>query len=588
MHKADAFKVGQIVRVVQEVEDGCGWENAWNSDFMTPLVGDGKLYVISEAVGDRGFRLKLAKRNAQDASAVANGCMFPSDALELAEFKVGDYVTAVDVPASDAGWCNATISGRTKPKIVGKKCKVRQVTRGEGGCWGLIAYILDESDGTHLDGAQVVAWAKEEVEPKSVRKVAFKLLNKKRCDTLESEIGERGSATKASIKLRMWACAAAGIDLSVLDESDVDVVAAYNDVSNKAIATISKELGTGIGVSLEAAKMAQAIVNALPTNESKLLEIVDKMVDAKMAPRVIAMFRDESTGILVKKDLGLQHYKIEVLLAFIRARVHCALVGGAGTGKTTAGQSVADIVGLKFYPKSFTRMTTESALMGYKDAGGAYHRTVFRDAFEHGGVFLCDEADNANENVLGCLNAALANDFCSFPDGVVKRHPDFICILGMNTYGNGGNRIFVGRNELDGATKDRFGMVDWDIDAAIESHMAGLEEGRPMYDIAEGGVVTKEKWLAYVRDVRQAVEAAEVRHIVSPRATLFGCKLIDQGVGIEVLDESLIWKGMDAEQKERVKAQLKGTQPVGSKPKPKAKDLSVNDVVPAGVQEVPF
>ena len=78
----------------------------------------------------------------------------------------------------------------------------------------------------------------------------------------------------------------------------------------------------------------------------------------------------------------------------------------------------------------------------------------------NGGVFLFDEIDAADANVLLVVNSALANGRMSVPSRhdqpVAKKHSEFVCIAAANTFGRGADRVYVGRNELDEATLDRF------------------------------------------------------------------------------------------------------------------------------------
>jgi MoxR-like ATPase len=103
--------------------------------------------------------------------------------------------------------------------------------------------------------------------------------------------------------------------------------------------------------------------------------------------------------------------------------------------------------------------------------------TSFLDCYENGGVFLFDEIDAADANVMLVINSALANGQLSVPsrhdNPVAKRHPDFICIAAANTFGHGADRQYVGRNELDESTLDRFriGTVPMDYDEALERQL---------------------------------------------------------------------------------------------------------------------
>jgi MoxR-like ATPase len=220
---------------------------------------------------------------------------------------------------------------------------------------------------------------------------------------------------------------------------------------------------------------------------------------------------------------GVQHAKFELLLSIVAARLPVFMVGPAGTGKTAGAEHVAKALGLEFYAISVGSQTSKSDIFGYKDAQGVYHPTAFRLAYEKGGIFLLDEADAGNANVLVGLNAALSNGYVFFPDGkMTKMHNDFRMIATANTYGNGASRQYVGRNQLDAATLDRFTVLTWDIDDRIEEALAGFS---PTYG---------DRWLRVVRAVRdEAINKLDLRAVVSPRATMRGALLLESGVSYE-------------------------------------------------------
>jgi MoxR-like ATPase len=226
---------------------------------------------------------------------------------------------------------------------------------------------------------------------------------------------------------------------------------------------------------------------------------------------------------------GVRHAEFENLLTAVGIGQPVLLVGPAGTGKTAASYHISQALDLTFHSISVGSQTSKSDLVGYMDGGGTYRTTQFRDAYENGGLFLLDEADAGNSNVLILLNAALSNGYMAFPDGMIHRHKDFRMVATANTYGNGASRQYVGRNQLDAATLDRFTVLDWNIDDKIETAMAGTE--------ASGA-----KWLRVVRAVRQRVsEQLELRVVISPRATLRGAQLLAAGMEFEkVLSMSLI------------------------------------------------
>lgn len=204
------------------------------------------------------------------------------------------------------------------------------------------------------------------------------------------------------------------------------------------------------------------------------------------------------------------------------------LVGPAGCGKTTIGEHVAKALDLPFLITSTINDTHE--LTGFIDGYGKYHSTPFRQAFEHGGVWIADEIDAWDAAALLTANAALANGICNFPDceTPVKRHPDFRMIATANTFGHGADRLYVGRNELDAASLDRFCTIDIDYDIELErSFAAGNTE-----------------WLEYIWNVRQQVQAKKLRHVISSRAIIMGVQALAAGLDKSDVQEWYVFKGL--------------------------------------------
>lgn len=265
---------------------------------------------------------------------------------------------------------------------------------------------------------------------------------------------------------------------------------------------------------------------------------------------MVAKIRPEVRQITVRERptvtlSGRQHAEFDTVLAAVGAGDNVYLVGPAGTGKSTIAENVAKALGASFASKSVTAQTSEASLVGFVDAHGKTVRTPFREVFEHGGVFLLDEVDNGNPNVLNVLNSALANGVMAFPDGMVRRHDDFVAIAAANTYGNGATAEYVGRNPIDKAFTDRFSMLPIDLDEQLELHMlqaVGLDSA------------TESQWLAAVRHARLNVACHGLRHIVSPRATVNGARLIRAGIPMAKAWEMRVVKGASADQREKITA----------------------------------
>jgi MoxR-like ATPase len=233
------------------------------------------------------------------------------------------------------------------------------------------------------------------------------------------------------------------------------------------------------------------------------------------------------------------HKQFSTLLNVLAAGCHAYLAGPAGSGKTTAASECAKALGLPFF---FTgAVANEYKLTGFRDAQGNYAKTPFRLWCEQGGVFLWDEVDASDARALLAFNAALANGIMEFPDGeTVRLHSTCRAVAAANTFGGGADRVYVGRNQLDAASLDRFAFIAWDYDEALETRIAGNAD-----------------WSTYVQSVRKSVDALKIRAVVSPRASIMGAKLLSQGLDRATVETLTIWKGLDAATVQKIKANLK-------------------------------
>jgi cobaltochelatase CobS len=293
--------------------------------------------------------------------------------------------------------------------------------------------------------------------------------------------------------------------------------------------------------------------------------------------------QSESLPLLEKFafDSKPKHKNFPLLLVAMKAHIPVWLFGDTGSGKTTAAELAAEALKLPFRLISVCPTTTKSELFGYKDANGTYHPTAFREIFENGGVFLIDEIDNGNPSILSVLNTSLANDWCSFPDGNIRRHEDAIFVAAANTIGRGADIRYVGRNALDATTLDRFVYVRMDIDENLERALiGGIWDESMLIDIDDDNKVSIEGWHDFVVRVRGTCQDLGVNHIISPRATLYGYRLIQAGIGEENLMQMCIWKGIRETDKSKIEQYLRGTSIEPS--------LPVIRIVPDEDDDIPF
>jgi len=288
--------------------------------------------------------------------------------------------------------------------------------------------------------------------------------------------------------------------------------------------------------------MGDAITGAVADIQDKTRQELAGVVEEARAivngaPRTL---RIDIKGRVRELPPAARHHSFDTLLAMVVCSREpggqpVMLVGPAGGGKTTACEHVAKALGLPFY--SDGALTGEHKLTGYEDGPGRYHSTAFRQAFEHGGLYLMDEADRSDAAVPIALNSAIANRFMTFPDRVepVRAHPDFVPMIAANTYGRGADRLYVGANQLDGSTTDRFVTLNWEYDETLERTLAG-----------------DDAWVSYVQAARKAAFDLKVRHIISPRASMSGAVLRRAGLAFDLVTEACIWKGLDTDQRTRI------------------------------------
>ena len=227
---------------------------------------------------------------------------------------------------------------------------------------------------------------------------------------------------------------------------------------------------------------------------------------------------------------GVQHEKFETIFKFVAMDEPVYLEGPAGSGKNVICKQVAKALGLNFYFSN--AVTQEYKLTGFTDANGVFHESQFYKAFRNGGLFMLDEMDASIPEVLVILNAAIANRYFDFPApiGYVEAHPDFRVVAAGNTFGNGADYDYVGRNQLDAASLDRFAVVRVDYSPAIEEACANGDENL----------------LEFCRAFRKACMEGGIHAVVSYRAISRMAKLSACMDIKEIIDTCLV-KGLEVD-----------------------------------------
>lgn len=233
-------------------------------------------------------------------------------------------------------------------------------------------------------------------------------------------------------------------------------------------------------------------------------------------------------GDTKRETNGVFHKQFEDILSMVECGVNPLICGGAGSGKTYLCEQVAKAMGYNFF---FTgAIMQEHKLFGYKDANGDYHATQFyRWCTTPNSIFYFDEFDASDANVVLSMNTALANGYVDFPnEGRVNIPKENRFIASANTLGQGADALYVGRNQLDAATRDRFAVVEFEYDENIEKALAYNDE---LYE--------------FIYQLRKAISKNGLNDLVTMRATTYTTELLNNSnIPRERIIDYTILKGM--------------------------------------------
>ncbi len=268
--------------------------------------------------------------------------------------------------------------------------------------------------------------------------------------------------------------------------------------------------------------------------EGVVLETLKRLED-RVPRRVEIVVQQAGKQTAVK---GTAHREFPRLLRAASSRLETGYVPGiflqgeASSGKTTGARMLAETMKLDWYFNGAISMPHE--MLGFIDAGGRYHRTPFRDAYEKGGVYTFDEVDRSDPVALLGVNPHLANGIATFPDKQVKRHKDCIIVCTANTWGLGADANYSGATKLDAAFLSRFPVrINWDIDPELET-----------------AIVPNQEWLARVRRAREQARHAGLKVMIDTRIAQAGAALIAAGYTEDEAAESTYLANLKPEQRQ--------------------------------------
>ncbi len=273
-------------------------------------------------------------------------------------------------------------------------------------------------------------------------------------------------------------------------------------------------------------RVKQRVVDDIVKEATKRIEVED------VRPRNIQIYNN---GKLEKTlDQEVYHQKFETIYKLARMGLPVMLIGPTGSGKSVCVGQVAKALDLPMY---YTNNASEEyKLLGFTDAHGKYKETQFYKAFKDGGLFFLDEIDTSHASALLSLNSAIGattngNIYMAFEDGkFTEANPNFRLITAANTWGNGANRMYCGRNELDAASLDRFIPVYFDYDPKIEKSK-----------------IDDDELLHFFWDFRRIIDDCGIRHTVTTRNIDYASKLKKAGFRTEEILLYTVIKELDYE-----------------------------------------
>lgn len=272
-------------------------------------------------------------------------------------------------------------------------------------------------------------------------------------------------------------------------------------------------------VSSELKKHADAIKKAILKNPPVVLQ----QADAKL------------------KNMGRQHKSFALLAKVVAQGEPVWLAGPSGSGKTTAARLIAGALERPFGALSCNPQMPESRILGFVDANGRPKDVGnVKRAYSEGWVYLFDEIDASNAPVMTSINMLAEAPEYLFPgdERPTPRHPDFRIIAAANTYGYGATVEYVGRMQLDEATRNRFFFVDWPYDEDFER------------DLFEG----HERWVSAAHALRKACAETGVRLTVGPRNIRHAIAGDLQGLGDSEVMFGAFYKGLEPSQVKRLES----------------------------------
>lgn len=276
-------------------------------------------------------------------------------------------------------------------------------------------------------------------------------------------------------------------------------------------------------------------INANDVEELKklLLETVSEEVKQKVISEFGALQVKHEIKISDKPSVTIKAELPECFDSILAYAVNgnaVMMTGPAGTGKGFLARQIAFATGSKFFEVNAVKNSYD--LTGFVDANSNFVRTPFYDACKtvaEGGkaVFLFDEMDCSEPEVLKIFNEALASFEFTFPNDEYFSFENLIILCACNTMGTGADEAYCGE-QLDASTLDRFAMVRVDYNRKTELSISNGDE--ELVDFIDSfRKQTEENGLMFVASYRSIKRIVSMRGVLPLKQVMKECFLKSMG-----------------------------------------------------------
>lgn len=269
----------------------------------------------------------------------------------------------------------------------------------------------------------------------------------------------------------------------------------------------------------------------------KIEEMIEERVEEVTRPIQITV---KDQVVFDQVDGDLIHFQYQDCLDKLITHGKLFMVGERGTGKSTIAEQLFKVISkhkewdeddkFKYTYAVGTAGVSEAQLLGKSTFDGRYIEGQYVKPFSEGGFIVADEFNGFDPNMSLIHNSMLDGQGLMFtpndPENPYRfRHDDFSFIAIDNSTGYGNSHQYVGRNQQDMATLDRFtgAVISIDYDNEIEKAIVG--EYKELADA--------------LFELRLRIRDQKLRYNISTRAFSTSAKTIHSAVNGVIAEKSV-------------------------------------------------